>query len=139
MLNIERVIEDYKNWPEYVEDRQIAAMLSISGSQARQLFLGTAKRVTARSVVLDAILFSPKQPIERLWLVLLHMNRSQLLQFDEWLQVLQFMIGSDQHRSIQKRLIEILRDKRLDITREYDKQFILAVMEESLRQSYFVW
>jgi hypothetical protein len=50
-------------------------MLSISEKKARQLFPETNKKTTAKSIVMDSILFCRKIPTQRLELILLHMNK----------------------------------------------------------------
>lgn len=51
-------------------------MLSISEKKARQLFPESNKKITAKSVLMDTILFCRKVPTQRLELILLHMNKN---------------------------------------------------------------
>jgi hypothetical protein len=78
-----------------LESREIADLLTINESHARQLFTESYRRILTHQLLLDAILFSSKPPLERFELILNNYNRDPTLTFEAWLDILVYMLGSD--------------------------------------------
>ena len=138
MMNVEELIRVLGSCQmEYLESRDISELLTIGEHQAQNLYLAENRRIRARQVILDSILFSPKLPLKKLELILLHSYRSESLSFEEWLQLLVFMLGTDQRETIRKRLTAILKHRQQDTFSQYDKNFILEVMVQEV--ALFNW
>lgn len=138
MLNVERIIENLLQCgKEHLESREIADLITINDSHARQLFTEPFKRILTQQAVLDAILFSSRPPIQRLELVLDHFNREKELKFDEWLDVLVYMLGSDQKELVRRRLNKMLAYRKVELKGKFDKPYIVKLMSEEL--SSFNW
>lgn len=64
-----------------MDGREVADLLTINESHARQLFTESYRRILSHQLILDAILFSSKPPLERLELILNNYNKGPTLTF----------------------------------------------------------
>ena len=62
------------------------------------------ERLTVRQVISDYILFSPCNNLKKIELILNNRGHRQKLNFDEWVSLLCFMIGTNEKKVTKKRL-----------------------------------
>jgi hypothetical protein len=138
MLNVERMIENLTQCgKEHLESREIAELITINDHHAKQFFTDPYKRILARQAVLDAILFSSKPPLMRLELILEYFNKEDSLSFEQWVEVLVYMLGSDQKELVRRKLSKLLNHRRVQIDAYFDKYYIVKLMGQEL--SNFNW
>ena len=68
---------------------------------------------------MDVILFSNSANLNKLWLILLKSGYPKTIDLDQWLDMLCFMMGVDQKNFIRKRLENILKYRKIDLSSKF--------------------
>jgi len=68
---------------------------------------------------MDVILFSNSANLTKLWLILLKSDYPKTIDLDQWLNILCFMMGVDQKNFIRKRLENILKYRKIDLSSKF--------------------
>lgn len=61
---------------------------------------------------------------------MINYNREENLSFEEWLDLLAYMVGSEQRETIRRRLANFLKHKKIQLDSYFDKYYILKLMSE---------
>lgn len=61
---------------------------------------------------------------------MIHYNREENLSFVEWLDLLTYMVGSEERETIRRRLANFLKHKEIQLDSYFDKYYILKLMGE---------
>ena len=81
-----------------------------------------------KQVQFDIILFDQCDNLRKLELILNQKAHGECFTFEEWVNVLCFMIGVDGRKNIEKKLESILKSEKLKLNGQYDRHRIRTIM-----------